>query len=103
MPHQLHRATSICFGASGLFTFASFTELVSLQNLASVLAFIGSASFTAFSWYLSRKAEIHRIEREEAAEEAAFKRQQELEAVLHEIRLSKVRHDAGLPEEKPPA
>jgi hypothetical protein len=111
--NAIHRSIQFCTGGSTGFTLATIFDLVNFQTLGSAVAFLGSATFTMFSWWLSRKAELLRIERETAAAELAFSREQKLadlqaenarqmEAVLHEIRLTKIKHDAGLPDDPGP-
>lgn len=99
MQNQLYRSIQFCWGGSAGFTFASLIELVNLQTIGSGLAFLGSVSFTAFSWYLAKKAELLRVERETIAGQLAFDREQQYQDLLNQLRMQKARHDAGLPEE----
>jgi hypothetical protein len=99
MSNQLYRSIQFCWGGATGFTFASFVELINFQTIGSAVAFVGSVSFTAFSWYLSRKAEIFRLERQIAAESLAFEREKQYLDLLNQIKIQKARMDAGFPAE----
>jgi hypothetical protein len=84
------RPTLFATGASSGFSLTALGGVLTHTNWVSILSFIGSATATGVSWYLSRRYEIARAELELKHIEAQAERDEKVADALADLRVRKI-------------